>query len=115
MRRKFNKIPKLHIKRGDTVVVLSGDEDIKGKQGLVIGINPEKRVAVVQDIRMVTRHIKKTKENPRGSVVQVPARVHVSKLQLIDSATGKPTRVGRQKSENDGWVRVSKKTGELIN
>jgi len=113
MRRKYNKIPKLHIKRGDTVVVLSGDEDIKGKMGIVVAIFPEKRLAIVENLRIVNRQVKKTKENPRGSIVQVPAKFHVSKLQLVESSTGKPTRVGRKMTE-DGWVRVSKKTGEII-
>lgn len=66
MERKKNKQPKLHIKRGDTVKVLSGDD--KGKSGKVLSVNLEKRRAIVEGLNMVTKHVKPTAANPQGGI-----------------------------------------------
>lgn len=118
-RRKFNERPKLHIKKGDQVTVISGRE--KGKTGRVQKIvhKRDKRTdvvqsrAIVEGLNIVTKHKKPDNKNPQGSIVTTEAGIHVSNLMLIEPKTGKVTRVGRQKTEN-GWVRVSKKTGEII-
>lgn len=72
MERKKNKQPKLHIKRGDTVKVLSGDD--KGKSGKVLSVNLEKRRAIVEGLNMVTKHVKPTAANPQGGKI---GRAHV--------------------------------------
>lgn len=113
MRRKKNKLPKLHIKKGDTVKVISGDHDLKGKVGRVLVVNPAKQTAIVEDVNLVTRHIKQSQEHPNGTLLTKEAPVHVSKLQLIDPSSGKPTRIGRRKTEN-GWVRYAKVSGKDI-
>lgn len=113
MRRKCNKIPKLHIKKGDIVKVLCGDADIRGKRGMVLSVNPIKRTAIVEDTRTGTKYFKRTQENPKGMMAEIPMPIHVSNLQLIDPKSGKPTRVGRTKTK-EGWMRVSKKTGQII-
>lgn len=111
MRRSHNLIPKLHVKKGDQVKVLSGDD--KGKTGRILAVNPRKMLAIVEGINIVTKHQKPNQKNPQGARVEQEAPLHVAKLQLIEPSTGKPTRIGRQKTE-DGWVRVSKKTGNVI-
>ncbi|MCH7402412.1 50S ribosomal protein L24 [Belliella kenyensis] len=113
MERKFNKQPKLHIKTGDTVKVLTGDD--KGKTGKVLSVNLEKRRAIVEGINIVTKHVKPTATNPQGGIEKKEASLHVSNLKLVDPKTGDATRIGRKKGENGKLVRYSKKTGEVIN
>jgi large subunit ribosomal protein L24 len=113
MERKFNKQPKLHIKTGDTVKVLSGND--KGKTGKILSVNLQKRRAIVEGLNMVTKHVKPTASNPQGGIEKKEASIHVSNLMLVDPKTGEATRVGRKLGENGKLVRYSKKTGEVIN
>jgi large subunit ribosomal protein L24 len=111
MRRKHNLIPKLHVKKGDTVIVLSGND--KGQQGRVLEVFPEKRRALVESVNIIVKHQKPTPDKPEGARVEREAPVPVSKLMVVDPKTGKPTRVGRIKTDKS-WVRVSKKSGEVL-
>jgi large subunit ribosomal protein L24 len=113
MERKFNKQPKLHIKTGDTIKVLSGDD--KGKTGKVLSVNLQKRRAIVEGLNMVTKHVKPTAANPQGGIEKKEASMHVSNLMVVDPKTGEATRIGRKLGENGKLVRYSKKTGEVIN
>jgi large subunit ribosomal protein L24 len=113
MERKFNKQPKLHIRTGDTVKVLAGDD--KGKTGKVLSVNREKKRAIVEGLNMVTKHIKPTATNPQGGIEKKEAGIHISNLMLVDPKTGDATRTGRKAGENGKLVRYSKKTGEVIN
>lgn len=107
------KIRKLHIKKGDTVIVLSGDD--KRKTGRVLKIFPKKRMAIVEGVNMKVKHMKPNDDNPQGGKVTSEAPVNISKFMLVEPKTNKPTRIGRIKNENGkGWLRVSKKTGEII-
>jgi large subunit ribosomal protein L24 len=111
MERKSNKQPKLHIRRGDTVKVIAGDD--KGKTGKVLQVLLEKNRAIVEGINISTKHTKPSAGKPEGGIKKVEASVHVSNLMLVDPASGKPTRVGRKLNDNK-LVRYSKKTGEII-
>ncbi|GIV22977.1 MAG: 50S ribosomal protein L24 [Bacteroidia bacterium] len=104
-------IPKLHIRRGDLVKVLSGDE--KGKTGRVIRVFPRKGLALVEGVALVTKRVRKSQAYPQGGVVEVERPIPVCKLQLIDPHTNKPTRVGRR-LENGKWVRYAKKSGKVV-
>lgn len=111
--KKDNTPQKLHIKKGDTVRVLSGRD--RGKEGRVQVIIKKDYRAIVEGMNMVTKHRKPDQSNPQGSVVELEAPIHISNLMIVDPKTGEPTRVGRVKNENGkGWVRVSKKSGEII-
>ena len=112
MERKNNLQPKLHIRKGDTVKVLAGDD--KGKQGKVLEINREKRRALVEGVNMMTKHTKPSAGKPEGGITKVESFIHISNLMLIDPASGKPTRVGRKLNEKGKLQRFSKKTGEII-
>ena len=103
--------PKLHIRRGDTVIVIAGDD--KGKTGEVLQVFPDKMRAVVDGINIVKKHVKAT-QNEEGGIIDQPAAVHVSNLALYDSKTKEATRVGRRLNENGEWVRYSKKSGNII-
>lgn len=101
--------PKLKIKKGDTVIVISGEE--RGKSGKVLEVYPSKNTALVQGIRIVSKHTKPNAQNQQGGIIQKEAPIHISNLKL--SVGGKATRVGR-KVEDGKIVRIAKSTGEII-
>jgi large subunit ribosomal protein L24 len=103
---------KLHIKKGDTVMVIAGDS--KGQQGRVLVVDAEKEKILVEGVNMVSKHTRPTNKTPKGGIVEKEAPIHISNLKVIDS-TGKPTRVGRKIDEKTNkTVRYSKKSGEVI-
>jgi large subunit ribosomal protein L24 len=112
MERKSNQQPKLHIRKGDTVKVLSGDD--KGKTGKVLEVNLEKRRALVEGINFITKHQKPSAGKPEGGIKKLEAFVHISKLMLIDPASGKPTRTGRKLNDKGKLQRYAKTTKEFI-
>ncbi|MGF1534051.1 MAG: 50S ribosomal protein L24 [Bernardetiaceae bacterium] len=93
---------KLHLRKGDSVFVLSGNE--KGKTGEVLRVDMEKERAVVEGLNMRLRHIKATAQNPEGRTEEFPAPIHISNLMVINPETGKPARTGR---------RINPETGKL--
>lgn len=103
--------PKLHIKKGDTVIVLSGDD--KGKKARVLEVMPLEQRAIVEGVAIVSRHTKPDAKNTQGGIVKKEASIHISKLSQIDPKSGKATRIGRRK-ENGVTVRYSKKSNEVI-
>ena len=103
---------KLHIKKGDTVMVIAGDS--KGQQGRVLVVDVEKGKIIVEGVNMVSKHSRPTNQNPKGGIIEKEAPIHVSNLKVIDGS-GKPTRLGRKLDEKTNkMVRYSKKTGEVI-
>lgn len=106
MNRKF------HIKKGDLVYVNAGVD--KGKQGKVLEVLPEEERAIVEGINMVSKHTKPNAKNPQGGIIKKEAPIHISNLNVVDSSTGKPTRIGRKKDEKGNVVRFAKKSGEIL-
>ncbi|RAI90090.1 large subunit ribosomal protein L24 [Algoriphagus yeomjeoni] len=109
----MNKQPKLHIKTGDTVKVIAGDD--KGKTGKVLSVDKQKSRAIVEGLNMITKHVKPTAAKPQGGIDKKEASMHISNLMLVDPKSGEATRTGRKEGENGKLVRYSKKTGEVIN
>lgn len=103
---------KLHIKKGDTVYVNTGE--YKGKTGRVLEVIRKKDKAIVEGINMVSKHTKPNAKSPQGGILKKEAPVHISNLMLLDPASGKPTRIGRKIGSDDKLVRYSKKSGEEI-
>ncbi len=103
---------KLHIKKGDTVYVLSGED--RGKTGRVLKVLVTKSRAIVEGINLVTKATKPNAKHPQGGLVKMEAPVHISNLSLIDPKSGKPTRIGRRLNDAGKLVRYSKKSGEEI-
>lgn len=103
---------KLHIKKGDTVIVNAGDN--KGQTGKVVKVLVSKNRAVVEGVNMVSKSQKPSAKNPQGGIVKVEAPIHISKLNVVDPKTGKATRIGRRLNENGKLVRYAKKSGEEI-
>ncbi|MBD5345558.1 MAG: 50S ribosomal protein L24 [Bacteroides sp.] len=103
---------KLHIKKGDTVYVLSGDD--RGQQGRVLKVEVAKQRAIVEGVNMCVKATKPSAQHPQGGLIKKEAPIHISNLALIDPKTGKPTRIGRRKDADGKSVRYAKKSGEVI-
>ncbi len=102
---------KLHIKKGDTVFVNSGDD--KGKTGRVLEVQVKKSRAIVEGLNMVSKSMKPNAKYPQGGIVKMEAPIHISNLNVIDPATKKPTRIRHKITEDGKHVRISK-SGEEI-
>jgi len=105
MQRKF------HIKKGDTVMVMTGE--FKGHQGRVLEVLRDKDKALVEGANQISKHTKPNAKNPQGGIIKMEAPIHISNLMVVDAA-GKPTRIGRKLDANNKLVRYSKKSGEEI-
>ena len=108
--KKTRFAPKLHIKKGDTVMVIAGND--KGQTGEVLEVFPKKYRAIVDNLNMVKKHQKPTSDNP-GGIIDKAAPIHISNVMLIDPKSGSPTRIGR-KLVDGKLQRYSKKSGEII-
>jgi large subunit ribosomal protein L24 len=103
---------KLHIKKGDSVMVITGES--KGQKGRVLEVDRDKDRAIVEGVNLVSKHTKPNSKAPQGGIIKKEAPIHISNLMLIDPTTGKPTRVGKKLNDKDKLVRYSKKSGEEI-
>ncbi len=103
---------KLHIKKGDEVMVIAGN--YKGQKGKVLEVIVDKKRAIVEGINLVSKHTKPNQDNPDGGIVKREAPVHISNLLPIDPKTGKPSRVGRRLNNKGKLVRYAKKSGEEL-
>jgi large subunit ribosomal protein L24 len=115
MPRKFNKQKKLHVKKGDIVEVIAGND--KGQKGKILMVFPDKERVLVEGINMHTKHQKPSQEYPQGGRMQREMSVHVSNVLPRDPVSNEPTRVGRKRIEEKGkerWVRYSRLSGEVL-
>lgn len=103
---------KFHIRKGDTVFVNAGED--KGKTGKVIRVITEKKCAVVEGVNIVSKNQKPNAKYPQGGIIKMEAPIHISNLNVIDPASGKPTRIGHRKNEEGKTIRYAKKSGEEI-
>lgn len=102
---------KLHIKKGDVVYVLAGED--RGKEGRVLKVLVQKQKAIVEGVNMVTKATKPNAQHPQGGLIKMEAPIAISNIALIDPKSGKPTRVSLRR-ENGKVIRISKKSGEEI-
>jgi large subunit ribosomal protein L24 len=103
---------KLHIKKGDQVIVNSGE--YKGQKGRILTINRDKGRAIVEGVNMVSKHTKPNAASPQGGITKQEAPVHISNLNLVDPSTGEATKIGRRLNDKEKLVRFAKKSGEEI-
>ncbi|MFV0505300.1 MAG: 50S ribosomal protein L24 [Bacteroidales bacterium] len=106
MQRKF------HIKKGDMVIVVSGED--KGKKGRVLEVLRSKERAIVEGINIIKKHTKPSQDLPEGGIVEKEAPIHISNLMYFDAKSNAGTRIGRREDKNGKLVRYSKKSGEDI-
>lgn len=113
-RRVRHKPPvrmKLHITKGDTVQIISGDD--KGKRGRVLRVHPKTGRITVEGVNVVKRHRRATQTTEAG-IIEFPAPIHHSKAMLIDPKSGEPTRVRRRKDKDGTVERIAVKSGQPI-
>ena len=103
---------KLHIKKGDTVIVNAGDD--RGQKGRVLSVLRSKNRAIVEGLNMVSKSTKPNAKHPQGGIIKMEVPIHISNLSLIDPASGKATRIDRRKNTAGVTVRYSKKSGVEI-
>lgn len=104
--------PKLKIKKGDQVIVLTGKD--KGTKGEVLQVFPKESRVVVAGVNQATKHEKPSAGNPQGGLKKIDRPVHVSNVALADPKSGKPTRVGYTTLKDGKKVRIARKSGETI-
>ncbi|MDP2420351.1 50S ribosomal protein L24 [Sediminibacterium sp.] len=104
---------KFSIKKGDSVVVIAGDDKDLKKPRTVLEVIVDKGRVVVEGVNIVTKHTKPSAQNTKGGIVKVEAPINISNVMLWDAKKGEPTKVKRTR-ENGKLIRVSKKSGEVI-
>jgi large subunit ribosomal protein L24 len=104
-------MPKLKVKKGDNVVVISGRD--KGKSGEVLRVFPADNRLIVQGVHMARRHTKPRMGDP-GGIVDKELTIHVSNVAHVDPQSGKPTRVGYRFLDDGRKVRVARRSGEVL-
>jgi large subunit ribosomal protein L24 len=100
------------IRKGDTVVVISGKD--KGKTGKIQRVLREEGRVVVEGINLVKRHMRPTPRNPSGGILEREQAIHACKVMPVDPSTGKGTRVRMKTLENGKKVRIAAKSGDEI-
>jgi large subunit ribosomal protein L24 len=105
--------PKYSIKKGDTVVVIAGDDKDLKKPRKVMEVLVEKGRVIVEGVNIITKHTKPSAQNTKGGILKKEASVNISNVMLWDAKSGAPTKVKRSR-ENGKLLRVSKKSGEVI-
>jgi len=104
---------KFNIKKGDSVVVITGDDKDLKKPRKVLEVFPEDARVLVEGVNIITRHTKPSAQNTKGGLVKKEASVHISNVMLWDAKKSEPSKVKRTR-EGGKLVRVSKKSGEVI-
>lgn len=103
---------KLHVKKGDTVIVLTGKD--KGKSGKIIEALPKKTKVVVEGVNKVKRHTKPSQKMPQGGILVKEAPIHASNVMLVCPACNKPTRLKKVALANGDMARACKKCNATI-
>ena len=101
----------MNLKKGDTVVVISGSW--KNKQGTVLQVLPKTGRVVVEGVNIVSRHTRPSQTNQDGGIIKKEAPILACKVMLVDPKTNQPTRIG-YKVEGDKKVRYAKKSGTVL-
>jgi large subunit ribosomal protein L24 len=103
---------KMSFKKGDYVLVISGDD--KGKKGKIVSIFPKKMQVIVESVNFLKKHTKPTQNVPQGGVIKQEGALHISNIKLICNKCNKPTTIKREKIKEGKRVRVCKKCKEII-
>ena len=103
---------KVHVKTGDTVVVLSGKD--KGKKGKVMAVSPKEGKVIVEKVNIVSKHIKPRRMGEPGGIIKAEGAMYASKVQVICPRCKKPTRVGHKVYEDGTKSRICVKCGEAL-
>jgi len=108
---------KLHIKKGDMVLVIAGKDNYKFTSKTphkVLKVLPKEQRAIVEGVNMVSKSTKPSAKYPQGGIIKQEAPIHISNLMLVDPKSGDPTRIAIKVKEDGTKVRIAKKSGEEI-
>jgi large subunit ribosomal protein L24 len=111
MKTRFK--PKFNIRKGDSVVIISGDDKDLTKPRIVKKVLVEVNKVIVEGVNIVKKHTKPSAQNTKGGILKMEAPVHISNVMLWDAKAKAPAKVKRER-ENGKTLRVSKKSGERI-
>lgn len=103
---------KVHVKTGDTVVVLSGKD--KGKKGEVLAVSPKEGKVIVEKINMVSKHVKPRRMGEPGGIIKAEGALYADKVQIVCPRCKKQTRIGHQVNADGSKTRICKKCGEAL-
>lgn len=103
---------KLHVKKDDTVIVISGKD--KGKKGRIIASYPRENRVLVEGVNIVKKHARPSQANPQGGIIEQEAPIHASNVMHVDPKSGNVTRIGYKTLDNGKKVRVAKRSGAVI-
>ena len=104
----------MNIKTGDTVVLLTGDEKYRGKSGKVLEVSPKEGKVIVEGLNVVKKHVKPRKAGDPSGIIETESAIYASKVQLVCTKCGKPTRVGVKIYEDGKKDRMCKKCKETF-
>ncbi len=104
---------KVHVKKGDTVQVLSGKN--KGKRGKVLTVIPSTNKVIIENVNMLTKHTKPRSQGEVGGIIKQEGAINASKVLKVCEKCERPTRIGRKILEDGSKVRFCKKCGEVFN
>ncbi|MDN5344410.1 MAG: large subunit ribosomal protein [Clostridia bacterium] len=104
--------PRVHVKKGDLVMVITGKD--AGKKGKVLSVDPAKGRVIVEGVNIVKRHTRPTQKMPQGGIIEKEAPVASSNVLLFCSKCNRPTRIGKQFLADGTKARVCKKCGEVL-
>lgn len=104
--------PKVHVKKGDVVQVITGKD--KGKKGKVLEVIPKTQRVIVEGVNMVKRHQRPTRELPQGGIMEKEAPIASSNVMVFCNKCNNPTRIGRKFLDDGTKVRYCKKCGEVL-
>ncbi len=105
----------MHVRKDDTVLILSGND--RGKQGRVLKVFPDKNRIIIEGVSFIKRHTKPSTKNQSGGIIEKEAPIHASSVMVICSKCGEPTRVNRKKITEEGRARFTRccvKCGEVF-
>ncbi len=112
MKQKVKVKHKMHVKKGDEVIIIAGKD--KGKKGRILAAFPTERRVLVEGVNMVKKHSRPSQMNPQGGIVNQEAPVHVSNVMIVDPKSGEGTRIGKKVLSDGKKVRVAIKSGEVL-
>ncbi|MDM7993818.1 MAG: 50S ribosomal protein L24 [Candidatus Fermentibacter sp.] len=102
----------MHVRKGDRVLVSTGDE--KGKKGKVLKVLEDKDKAIVEGVNFVKRHTRPNQKNPQGGIVEKEAPMHASNLRIVCPGCGDSAGVSRKRDADGRLRRVCKSCGETV-
>ena len=112
MKKRFK--PKYNIKKGDSVIVITGNDKDLAKPRTVKQVLVDEGKVIVEGVNMISRHTKPSAQNTKGGIIKKEAAIHISNVMLWDGKEKSGVRVGRERNDDGKSVRISKKSGEVI-